>query len=176
MWSCLGVCDLPCRDLCAHCCLGCLHSSPWYPCTACPQEDIAQLTRRGKTAAARDTQWQQHRVFFCTPQILSNDLKTGVCPAEEVVCLVLDECHKAVGDSDYVKAARALFDRRVKFRLLALSATPGSSFNKIQVTGGTMQVPGVSALLVAPDYAVWTRTREGHVSPSSSAIPSPRIH
>jgi hypothetical protein len=74
-------------------------------------------------------------VFFCTPQILSNDLKTGVCPAEEVVCLVLDECHKAVGDSDYVKAARALFDRRVKFRLLALSATPGSSFNKIQVRG-----------------------------------------
>jgi hypothetical protein len=27
-------------------------------------------------------------------QLLLQDLKTGVCPAHEVACLVMDECHR----------------------------------------------------------------------------------
>ncbi len=36
-------------------------------------------------------------MFFCTPQLVAGDLKTGRCPAGAVVLLVIDECHRAQG-------------------------------------------------------------------------------
>lgn len=36
-------------------------------------------------------------------QILEKDLATGCCPAARVVCVVIDEAHRAVGKSDLVK-------------------------------------------------------------------------
>jgi hypothetical protein len=36
-------------------------------------------------------------VFFCTPHVVVNDLKTGRCEAEKVAALVIDECHRAQG-------------------------------------------------------------------------------
>jgi hypothetical protein len=48
-------------------------------------------------APAHAQAWKAGRVFFCTPQVVSNDLKTGRFPGDEVVALVLDECHRAQG-------------------------------------------------------------------------------
>ena len=45
--------------------------------------------------------WQGRRVFFLTPQVLTNDLSRGACPAVEVKCLVVDEAHKALGNHAY---------------------------------------------------------------------------
>lgn len=36
-------------------------------------------------------------MFFCTPHVVANDIKTGRCPADMVVALVIDECHRAQG-------------------------------------------------------------------------------
>lgn len=41
--------------------------------------------------------WSAGRIFFCTPHVVANDLKTGRCPAEAVVAIVIDECHRAQG-------------------------------------------------------------------------------
>jgi len=38
--------------------------------------------------------WASKRVFFLTPQIMQRDLERGVCPACEVVCIVVDEAHR----------------------------------------------------------------------------------
>ena len=42
----------------------------------------------------RAKEWESKRVFFCTSEVLRNDIQTKICPAEKVVCLVLDEAHK----------------------------------------------------------------------------------
>jgi ERCC4-related helicase len=96
------------------------------------QEHVVQLPPKKQV---RPDLWLNHRIFFCTPQILANDLTTGTCPFDELVCLVLDECHRSVGDSDYVAAVQRLMASRAQLRILALSATPGTNHNKIQVRG-----------------------------------------
>lgn len=53
--------------------------------------------------------------------------------AFSIVCLVVDECHRAVGDAPVVKAVQHLRQNKVAFRILGLSATPGSSHEAIQV-------------------------------------------
>lgn len=66
-------------------------------------------------------------------QVLSRDLAKGICPAERLVCLVIDECHRAVGNSDAVAAVKALAATRgAAARIIGLSATPGSQPEKVQ--------------------------------------------
>ncbi len=50
-------------------------------------EDTAHL-EGSITAAKRRTYWNSRRVIFCTPQTLQNDLSSGNCPGERVVCVV----------------------------------------------------------------------------------------
>ena len=38
--------------------------------------------------------WKQKRVFFLTPQVMSNDLSRGLFPANNVKLLVVDEAHR----------------------------------------------------------------------------------
>jgi hypothetical protein len=65
-----------------------------YDVMGIPTQDTAVLT--GKTSADRRTWvWQERRVFFCTPQTVQKDLEGGRCEAKQVVCIVLDEAHKA---------------------------------------------------------------------------------
>lgn len=63
---------------------------------------------------------------------MQNDLSSGICPAKEIVCCVLDEAHKALGNYAYTQVVRELVVNSVKFRLLALSATPGDDLSAVQ--------------------------------------------
>ena len=56
----------------------------------------------------------------------------GLVDCCRLVCLVLDEAHKAAGNYAYCKVIRNLLTVHNRFRILALSATPGSSIDKVQ--------------------------------------------
>jgi ERCC4-related helicase len=65
--------------------------------------------------------------------VLGNDLCKGVCPAGRVVCLILDECHRATGNAPAVTAIRELAKAPGgALRIIGLSATPGSQPDKVQ--------------------------------------------
>lgn len=49
----------------------------------------------------RESMWKTKRVFFLTPQVLQNDLARGSCDPDNVVLLVFDEAHKALGNHAY---------------------------------------------------------------------------
>jgi ERCC4-related helicase len=49
-----------------------------------------------------------------------------------VVLLIIDECHRAVGNFSYSKIVRLMNKMDVGFRLIGLSATPGYEHDKIQ--------------------------------------------
>lgn len=49
----------------------------------------------------REELWRTKRVFFLTPQVINNDLARGVCPANDIKCIVIDEAHKAQGKHAY---------------------------------------------------------------------------
>ena len=94
-------------------------------------EHIAELT--GKVPPPKRKQlWESKRVFFLTPQILQNDLQTGVCDASNIVCMVMDEAHHAQGNYAYCKVVTQVEQKTKHFRILALTATPGSDKRAIQ--------------------------------------------
>uniref|UniRef100_A0A8C3XGR8 ATP-dependent RNA helicase FANCM n=1 Tax=Cyanoderma ruficeps TaxID=181631 RepID=A0A8C3XGR8_9PASS len=96
-----------------------------------PSRDMAEMTG-GTQALGRQELWNTKRVFFLTPQIMVNDLSRGTCPAVEIKCLVIDEAHKALGNHAYCQVVRELSKYTNQFRVLALSATPGSDTKAVQ--------------------------------------------
>ena len=101
--------------------------------------DIAGIPRSATTLLTggispglRAEEWQSKRVFFMTPQTIINDLKTGICDPKRLVLLVVDEAHRATGSYAYVEVVSFLKRFNSSFRVLALTATPGSSVEKVQ--------------------------------------------
>ncbi|XP_029340595.1 Fanconi anemia group M protein isoform X2 [Mus caroli] len=96
-----------------------------------PQSHMAEMT--GSTqAVTRKEIWSSRRVLFLTPQVMVNDLTRGAVPAAHVKCLVVDEAHKALGNYAYCQVVRELVKYTTHFRILALSATPGSDIKAVQ--------------------------------------------
>uniref|UniRef100_A0ABM5FCA9 Fanconi anemia group M protein isoform X2 n=1 Tax=Pogona vitticeps TaxID=103695 RepID=A0ABM5FCA9_9SAUR len=98
---------------------------------AIPAAHMAEITG-GTQIADRKEMWRNKRVFFLTPQVMVNDLSRGICPAAEVKCLVLDEAHKALGNYAYCQVVKELCKYTQEFRILALTATPGSDTKAVQ--------------------------------------------
>lgn len=80
----------------------------------------------------RKAHWQSKRVFFATPQVIYNDIMSGTCPGDKIRCLVIDEAHRARGNYAYCQIVSSLTEMGHKtFRILALSATPGSKVEDV---------------------------------------------
>ncbi|CAH8465069.1 unnamed protein product [Schistosoma mattheei] len=98
------------------------------------EENIAEVT--GSIAQTkRKTIWSTYRVLFLTPQVLMNDLQTGVCPANSIRLLIFDEAHKATGNHAYCQVLRILTNppyTHRQFRIVALSATPAADIEGVQ--------------------------------------------
>ncbi|GAB6027116.1 hypothetical protein CHUAL_000039 [Chamberlinius hualienensis] len=95
------------------------------------QNEMVELTG-SMNPKDRKSAWESHRVFFLTPQVLSNDLIRENCFAEQFRCLVVDEAHRALGNHAYVVVVKELLKYNKEFRVLALSATPGSDDKAVQ--------------------------------------------
>ncbi|KAL4915742.1 hypothetical protein BDW62DRAFT_187831 [Aspergillus aurantiobrunneus] len=80
----------------------------------------------------RAEEWKAKRVFFMTPQTLTNDLKSGIADPKRIVLLVVDEAHRATGGYAYVEVVKFLRRFNQSFRVLALTATPGSTVESVQ--------------------------------------------
>ncbi|XP_067680234.1 Fanconi anemia group M protein-like [Haliotis asinina] len=102
-----------------------------YNIMGIPQQDTAEMTGN-MNPTERQRTWKEKRVFFLTPQVITNDLSRGTCPADTVKCLVIDEAHKALGNHAYCQVVRELVKYTQQFRIVALSATPGSDIKAVQ--------------------------------------------
>ncbi|ODM89935.1 Fanconi anemia group M protein [Orchesella cincta] len=76
--------------------------------------------------------WQEKTVFFLTPQVLLSDLERGHCRAEDIRLIVVDEAHKATGNHAYAQVISKVSATNPLFRVLALSATPGSDLAAVK--------------------------------------------
>lgn len=96
-----------------------------------PRSETTLLT--GDTAPAlRAAEWASKRLFFMTPQTLQNDLSKGYADPKSIVLIVIDEAHRATGDYAYVKVIGFIRRFTKSFRVLALTATPGSTVEGVQ--------------------------------------------
>ncbi|KAM7507593.1 hypothetical protein LguiA_018046 [Lonicera macranthoides] len=104
-----------------------------------PQEWTIEMTGQISPLRRADL-WKAKRVFFLTPQVLEKDIQSGTCAVKQLVCLVIDEAHRASGNYAYCVAVRELMAVPVQLRILALSATPGSKQQEIQQIIDTLQI------------------------------------
>lgn len=82
--------------------------------------------------ALRVDEWEARRVFFMTPQTLLNDISHGYADPKQIALLVIDEAHRAVGEYAYAKVTKLIRRFSNSFRVLALTATPGSKPETVQ--------------------------------------------
>jgi ATP-dependent DNA helicase MPH1 len=96
-----------------------------------PRSDATYLT--GNTSPAdREREWETKRLFFMTPQTFEHDLSKGSADPKSIVLLVVDEAHRATGNYAYVKVIANMRRFTKSFRVLALTATPGSTIEGVQ--------------------------------------------
>ena len=74
----------------------------------------------------------EKHVYFVTAETFRNDLEDGSCPIKNIACVVMDEVHHATGNHASLQAVQLLRRGGGMFRLLGLSATPGSDREKVQ--------------------------------------------
>ena len=115
-----------------------------YSITGIPASDTCVMTGKSMKPSDRRQFWKEKRVFYCTPQTIQKDLEACIKEAEEtgetgrstfasqIVCLVLDEAHRATGKYAFVKVIELLESIGAKFRIVGLSATPGTSIKSVQ--------------------------------------------
>lgn len=101
--------------------------------------------------ALREGEWEQKRLFFMTPQTLQNDLSKGYADPKSIVLLVIDEAHRATGDYAYVKVVEFLRRFNPSFRVLALTATPGSTVEGVQAVIDSL---GISTVEIRTEESI----------------------
>ena len=85
----------------------------------------------GETAPQkRVPPWRQAQVVVATPQTCAWDVKAGRAKLEGFALLVVDECHRAVGDYAYAELGR-LSQATANLLVLGLTASPSSDEDKV---------------------------------------------
>ena len=96
-----------------------------------PVEAVGMLTGRIPQAVRRIV-WDASRVVFATPQTVRNDLRTGRYDLSNCVLVVFDEAHRARASYAYTEIARRYIETCSDPRVLGLTASPGSTRERIQ--------------------------------------------
>ena len=62
----------------------------------------------------REKLWKKSRIVVSTPQTINNDIINKRILLEEISFLVIDECHRAVSNNDYVWIAKQ-YNKKAKY-------------------------------------------------------------
>lgn len=93
--------------------------------------------------------WEKARIVVSTPQVVENDLLTGRISLEDVILVVFDEAHRAVGNYAYVFIAKEYLRTAKKPLILAMTASPGSDPERIMEV---IQNLGIEAIEVRTEW------------------------
>jgi Fanconi anemia group M protein len=108
-----------------------------------PEEEILAFT--GSVAPAeRERLWAQGKLIISTPQVIENDLLTKRISLEDVNHITFDEAHRTVGNYAYTFIAEKYFESAKNPLVLGITASPGSSDEKISEVCQALHVENVS--------------------------------
>jgi ERCC4-related helicase len=109
----------------------------------------------------RTADWNRATVILATPQVIKNDLIAGRYTLKDVSLLIVDECHRAVGNYAYVFLAQRYLATADKPLLLAMTASPGGVQEKVQEVCANLGIAHVETRTEDdPDVAPYVFERE----------------
>ncbi len=105
-----------------------------------------------------------------TPQTFVRDLDNGNVDPLDIILIVVDEAHRATGDYAYCIAIRYMMAKNPHFRVLALTATPGSNAEAVQSIVDNMHISHIEIRDEnALDLRNYVHRKVGHRFASSSS-------
>lgn len=90
-------------------------------------ERIVALTGNVK-ADERAQLWKENHIIVSTPQVIRNDIISGIIDPKEVKLLIVDEAHRSVGRYAYTFVT----EQCVNALIVGLTASPGSKLERIE--------------------------------------------
>jgi ERCC4-related helicase/ERCC4-type nuclease len=110
--------------------------------------------------------WAGSRLCFATPQAVKNDLLAGRYTLADVTLLVVDECHRAVGNYAYVFIARRYMETAKDPLVLAMTASPGGDREKVAEVCENLAISRVETRIETDsDVRPYVHEREIHYVP-----------
>ncbi len=106
------------------------HYKSFLNLTVLPSDSLQSLTGTTPPEKRKST-WNQTKVAFMTPQVLQNDIISGLYSIKDVSLIIFDECHRATGDYAYCFIAKKYVESASFHQILGLTASPGSTQEKI---------------------------------------------
>jgi Fanconi anemia group M protein len=119
------------------------HAAFFKKVMALPEEEVLAFT--GSIAPTeREKLWSQGKLIVSTPQVIENDLLTKRISLEDVSHITFDEAHRAVGNYAYTFIAEKYFEGAKNPHVLGITASPGSSDEKISEVCQALHIENVS--------------------------------
>lgn len=94
------------------------------------KQDMKLFTGK-KPPAEREKEYSKSVCIFATPQVIQNDIIAGRLQLSDLSLVIFDEAHKGVKDYPYPFIADMYMRKSENPRILALTASPGSTKDKI---------------------------------------------
>ena len=91
----------------------------------------------------RKSIWKRSSVIVATPQTLENDLEKERITLSDVSLLCIDECHRSRMRFANTGVAKFFFSQSQQPRLLALTASPGSTKESLQEVCDNLQIEAI---------------------------------
>ena len=108
-----------------------------------PEEQV--LTFTGSISPSkRSGLWDTGRVIVSTPQVIENDILTKRISLEDVTHITFDEAHRATGNYAYTYIAEKYFETAKHPLCLGITASPGSSDEKIAEVCQALHIESVA--------------------------------
>lgn len=108
-----------------------------------PEEEV--LTFTGSVSPEKRAElWKTGKVIISTPQVIENDILTKRISLEDVTHITFDEAHRAVGNYAYTYIAEKYFDTAKDPLCLGITASPGSSDEKIAEVCQSLHIGSVA--------------------------------
>ncbi len=109
-----------------------------------PNDNFNVLTGRTRPDDRKHV-WDDGKMFFATPQTVERDIITQRLSLNDFSLLVFDEAHRAVGDYPYGFIAERYEEMVEDTLILGLTASPGSSSNRIENVKENLYIEQVEA-------------------------------
>lgn len=107
-----------------------------------PEEEITLVTGKISPGKRMDL-YESSTIISATPQTIRNDVQTRKLDFSNFSLLIVDECHRSVKRYAYPMVAKAFVRESKHSRILGLTASPGSSEDKIRMIRDTLFIEAV---------------------------------
>ncbi len=107
------------------------HAETWKDIFNFPKEEFKVFTGL-VNPQKRIYEYDEARFIFATPQVIQNDLLSSRFSLEDVLLLIVDEAHRTSGEYPYSFIAKKYINQSKNPRILALTASPGTSKDEIE--------------------------------------------